>query len=84
MTLHGTGDPILEGLRDLPRVEPGAHSTARTRARSHAILARDRQHQDVAKSGFAARAIDGAVALLCVVYLSGALAQALRLFGALR
>jgi hypothetical protein len=84
MTLHGTGDPILEGLRGLPRAEPGAHSTARARARSHAILARQRQHRKGSMRGFAAGAIDGAVALLCVVYLSGAVAQALRLIDAIR
>ena len=84
MTLHSTGDPIFDALRGLPRAQPDAQATARTRARSHAILARNRQRRSSAKSGFAARAFDGAVALLCVVYLTGAVAQALRLIGDLR
>jgi hypothetical protein len=84
MTLHGPGDPILDRLRSLPRAAPAAHSTARTQARSHAILARKRQHRQASKRAFAARAIDGAVAVVCVIYLSGAVAQALRLFGELR
>ena len=84
MTLRGTGDPILEGLRRLPGAEPGARSTARTRARSHAILARARQHREASKRALAARAIDGALVLVCLVYLSGAVAQALRLIDAIR
>ncbi len=80
-------DSILDDLRALPRTTPSAHSTARTRRRAHAMLSqtrREQHHQRASRYGLLARAIDGAFVLVCVVYLSGTAAQALRLLAALK
>ena len=81
------GDSILEDLRALPRATPSGHSTARTRRRAHAMLSQARRephHQGASRYGLLARALDGAFVLVCVVYLSGTAAQALRLLAALK
>jgi len=79
-----TDDLILDALQNLPRAAPAAHSTERTRSRARAILARQRDDQQRPSNRIGARAVDGGFVLVCVVYLSGAVAQALRLFGGLR
>jgi len=87
MTRDITGDPILEALRALPRVAPSASSTTRTRRRAHTMLTQARRelpHQGASRHALLARAIDGAVVTVCVVYLSGTVAQALRLLAQLR
>ena len=81
------GDSMLDDLRALPPATPSAYSTARTRRRAHAMLsqARREQHpQGASRYGLLARAIDGVFVLVCVVYLSGTIAQALRLLAQLR
>jgi hypothetical protein len=78
------GDPILDGLRGLPRLEPSARATARIRARSLAAMDEERRRRTRWSARLAALAIDGAMALVSLVYLTGAAAQAVRLFGALR
>ena len=77
-------DPILEALRRLSRAEPADRQRARIRARSHAILARNRQRQRASQRDVASRVIDGGFVLVSVAYLTGVVAQALRLFGELR
>jgi RNase P/RNase MRP subunit POP5 len=87
MTRDITGDPILDALRSLPRAAPSAYSTSRTRRRAHTMLSlarRKRQHQGASRHALLARAIDGAFVIVCVVYLSGTVAQALRLLAQLR
>ena len=76
-------DPTLMRFRALPRVAPSRDSTARIRARSHAALVRSRQRSTAGRR-FPARIVDGAFVLMCVVYFSGAVAQAWRLFTGLR
>ena len=79
-----TGDPILDGLRRLSRLEPSERAIVRIRARSLAVLEGERKRRDRWRGRLAALAIDGAIALVSLVYLTGAAAQAVRLFGALR
>jgi RNase P/RNase MRP subunit POP5 len=43
-----------------------------------------REHQGALRHALLRRAIDGAVVIVCVVYLSGTVAQALRLLAQLR
>jgi hypothetical protein len=76
-------DPVLTRLRALPRVTQDGESAARIRARSHGALARPRQRAH-ADRRFRARIVDGAFVVVSAVYLSGAVAQAWRLFSALR
>jgi RNase P/RNase MRP subunit POP5 len=81
------GDSILGDLGALSRATPSAQSTARTRRRAHAMISqarREQHHQRASRYRLLARAIDGAVVLVCVVYLSGTVAQALRLLAQLR
>jgi hypothetical protein len=81
-------DPLLDSLRGLPRATPSSRSTRQTRAHAHALLAAARRRQDRAKAdaerSLPARALDAGFAVVCVVYLSGTVAQALRLLAALR
>ena len=79
-----TGDPILDGLRGLPRLEPSERATARIRARSLALLEGERMRRDRWRGRLAALVIDGAIGLVSLVYLTGAAAQAMRLFSSLR
>jgi hypothetical protein len=79
-----TGDPILDGLRRLPRLEPSARATARIRARSLTVVEGERERRNRWRGRMAALVIDGAIALVSFVYLTGAAAQAVRLFSALR
>ena len=83
MSPKNTDDPTLEALHNLPRAAPSARSTERTQSRARAILARQRDHER-ASNRIGTRALDGGFVLVCVVYLSGAVAQALRLFVGLR
>ncbi len=76
-------DPLLDVLRGLPRALPDAALANRIRSRSHAILVRQCQPRK-AKIGLAARVLDAAVAVVCLIYFSGAVAQAWRLFSAIR
>ena len=76
-------DLMLVRLRGLPRSRQSADSVARIRARSHAALAAARQRERTNRR-LAARVVDGALVLIGVVYLSGAAAQAWRLFSAIR
>jgi hypothetical protein len=84
MTRHITDDPILEPLRRLPRAKPAAQPTSRIRARSHAILVRNQQRQRASKNEFTSKVIDGGFVFISVAYLTGVLAQAVRLLGGLR
>ena len=76
-------DPIFEVLRGLPRALPDAAVAVRIRSRSHAILVRQHQPRK-ARIGLPARVLDAAVAVVCLMYFSGAVAQAWRLFSAIR
>lgn len=76
-------DPMLTRLRALPRATPTPDSAARIRSLSHAALAKRHRPAQAARP-FLARVFDGAVMAVCVVYLSGAVAQAWRLLNGLR
>jgi hypothetical protein len=76
-------DSTLMRLRALPRVAPTRESAAAIRAHAHAALAKQRQAANVSRR-FRARVLDAAFVVVSVVYLSGAVAQAWRLFSALR
>jgi hypothetical protein len=84
MTRHITDDPILEPLRRLPRAKLAAQPTSRIRARSHAILVSRQQHQRASKRDFTSKAIDSGFVFISIAYLTGVVAQALRLLGGLR
>jgi hypothetical protein len=83
MTPGFPDDPTLTHLRALPRVAPTRDAADRIRARSHLALARSRQPANVGRR-FQARVVDGAFVAVCLVYLSGAVAQAWRLLSGLR
>ena len=83
MTGDIADDPMLARLHALPRVTPTRDSVVRIRSRSHAALVRSPQ-RDRASGRFAMRLVDGAFVLGCFVYLSGAAAQAWRLFRAIK
>jgi hypothetical protein len=83
MTPGFPDDSTLMRVRALPRVAPTRESTASIRAHAHAAMAK--QHRAANQSRrFRARLVDGAFVVVSVVYLSGALAQAWRLFNGLR
>jgi hypothetical protein len=83
MTPGFRDDSTLIRLRSLPRVDPTRESAASIRAHAHAALAKQREAENVRRR-FRALIVDGTFIVVSVVYLSGALAQALRLFSALR
>jgi hypothetical protein len=83
MTPARLDDPTLARLRALPHSKQAAASVARIRARSHAALAAA-QRRERPPGRFTGRVIDGALVLIGVAYLSGAAAQAWRLFSAIR
>jgi hypothetical protein len=83
MTGDIADDPTLARVQALPRVAPTPDSAARIRSRSQAALARSPQ-RDWASARLATRLVDGAFVLGCFVYLSGAAAQAWRLFRAIK
>ena len=83
MTAGMPDDPMRARLRALPRSKQAADSVARIRARSHAALAAA-QRRERPGGRITARVIDGVLALIGVAYLSGAAAQAWRLFSAIR
>jgi hypothetical protein len=76
-------DHTLARLRALPRSKQAIDSVTRIRARSHAALAAA-QRRERPNGRFTGRLIDGALALIGAAYLSGAAAQAWRLFSAIR
>jgi hypothetical protein len=76
-------DRLMVRLRSLPRAAPRVSSSARIRTRSHAVL-NARRKPERANGRLAARVVDGLFVLISVVYLSGAAAQAWRLFAAIR
>ena len=83
MTGDIADDPMLARLQQLPRVAPTGDSVARIRSRSQAALARSPQ-RGRASGRLATRLVEGAFALGGFVYLSGAAAQAWRLFHAIK
>jgi len=83
MTPGVPDDSTLMRLRALPRVAQTRESAASIRAHAHAALAKQHQAANASRR-FRARIVDGAFVVVSVVYLSGAVAQAWRLFSALR
>jgi hypothetical protein len=83
MTPGFPDDSTLMHLRALPRVAQTRASAASIRARAHAALAKQRQAENMSRR-FRARVVDAAFVVVSVTYLSGAVAQALRLFSAFR
>jgi len=83
MTPGFPDDPTLTRLRALPRVNPTLESATSIRAHAHAAMAKQRQSASVDRR-FPAGVVDGAFVVVSLVYLSGAVVQALRLFSAFR
>jgi hypothetical protein len=83
MTPGFPDDATVMRVRAVPRVAPTRESAASIRARAHAALAQQRQAKNLSRR-FRTRVVDAAFVVVSVVYLSGAFAQALRLFSAFR
>ena len=70
-------DRLLEMLGTLPSTSPTVSSAERLRARCHAVLTQP--HHSAESGGVKAVSIKGLLLCVFVVYLSAALAEALRL-----
>jgi hypothetical protein len=83
MTPGFLDDSTAARLRTLPRLVPTRESTASIRAHAHAAMAKQHRAANLSRR-FRARLVDGVFVVVSAVYLSGALAQAWRLFNGLR